>query len=124
MEKTEDFGCKELIVWQKAVEFATHVIIKTEKLNSDRKHYRIIEQTEAASTSIGANIAEGKGRFSRKEFKHFLYIARGSIYETITFLNIIKELNWISVEDVEGLEKEALVLNKMLNSLINKLKTE
>jgi len=56
--------------------------------------------------------------------KQFLYIARGSIYETITFLNIMKELNWLSTEKVDELEKEGLALNKMLNSLINKLKTD
>ncbi len=124
MTREEDFGFKELIVWMRAIDFAKHVIIIIDKINSDRKHYRILEQTEAAATSVAANIAEGKGRFSRKEFKQFLYIARGSIYETITFLNIMKELNWLSAEEVDELEKEGLVLNKMLNSLINKLKTD
>lgn len=118
----EEFGFKELIVWQKAIEFAKHVIENTEKLNSEKKHYRITEQTEAAVTSIAANIAEGKGRYSKKEFKQFLYIARGSIYETITFINILKELNWINKEEVEKLESEGLILNKMLNALINTLK--
>ena len=124
MTREEDFGFKELIVWRRAIDFAKHVIIIIDKINSDRKHYRILEQTEAAATSVAANIAEGKGRFSRKEFKQFLYIACGSIYETITFLNIMKELNWLSTEKVDELEKEGLVLNKMLNSLINKLKTD
>jgi four helix bundle protein len=120
----EEFGFKELIIWQKAIEFAVHVINKTEKLNTERKHYRISEQTEAAATSIAANIAEGKGRYSKKEFKQFLYVARGSIYETITFLNILQELNWISKSEIDGLEEEGLILNKMLNSLINKLKSD
>jgi four helix bundle protein len=120
----EEFGFKELIIWQKAIEFAVHVINKTEKLNTERKHYRITEQTEAAATSVAANIAEGKGRYSKKEFKQFLYIARGSIYETITFLNILRELDWISESDIDELEEEGLILNKMLNSLINKLKSD
>jgi four helix bundle protein len=124
MTGEEEFGFKELIVWRRAIDFAKHVMIIIDKINSDRKHYRILEQTEAAATSVAANIAEGKGRFSRKEFKQFLYIARGSIYETITFLNIMKELNWLSAEEVYELEKEGLALNKMLNSLINKLKTD
>jgi four helix bundle protein len=121
MNQNEEFGFKELIVWQKAIVFATHVISKLDKINSDKKHYRLTEQIEASATSIAANIAEGKGRFSRKEFKQFLYISRGSIYETVSFLNIIKELNWISSEEVKELENEGLVLNKMLNSLIKTL---
>lgn len=120
----EDFGFKELIVWKKSIEFSTHIIREIDNIESERKHYRIIEQTEAASTSISANIAEGKGRFSKKEFKQFLYIARGSIYETITFINIMQELNWLAPNKVQQLEQEGLVLNKMLNSLINKLKSE
>ena len=124
MEKKEEFGFKELIVWQKSVEFARKVIKTIDKLNTDTKHYRIKEQTEAAATSVAANIAEGKGRYSKKEFKQYLYIARGSIYETITFLTILSELEWISLEDLKTLEKEGLSLNKMLNSLINTLKND
>jgi four helix bundle protein len=124
MTREEDFGFKELIIWRKSIDFAKHVIVVIDNINSDRKHYRILEQTEAAATSVAANIAEGKGRSSRKEFKQFLYITRGSIYETVTFLNIMKELNWLSAEEINELEKEALILNKMLNSLVNKLKTD
>ena len=124
MLREEDFGFKELIIWRRAIDFAKHSIIALDTITSDRKHFRIIEQTEAAATSVAVNIAEGKGRYSKKEFKQFLYIARGSIYETITFLNVMKELSWLSEEDVNELEDEALTLNKMLNSLINKLKTD
>jgi four helix bundle protein len=124
MDAKEEFGFKELIVWQKAIQFAAHVILVLDKIDSSRKHYRVIEQTAAAVTSISANIAEGKGRFSKKEFKQFLYIARGSMYETISFLNLMVELNWIKIEAVHELEKEGLTLNKMINSLINKLKTD
>ncbi|MFA5100106.1 MAG: four helix bundle protein [Candidatus Omnitrophota bacterium] len=54
--------------------------------HSDRKHYRLIENLEASCTSIAFNIAEGKGRFSKKEFIQFLYVARGSLYETVSQL--------------------------------------
>lgn len=91
-------------------------------MKSERKHFRIIEQTEASVATISANIAEGKGRFSRREFKQFLYISGGSLYETISFVNLIKEMGWLSEEKVPVLEKEGLTLNKMLNGMINKLK--
>jgi len=120
----EDFGFKELKVWRKAIEFATHIIDEIDKIESDRKHFRIIEQIEAAATSIAANIAEGKGRYSKKEFGQYLYIARGSIYETITFINIMLELKWIPIDKAHELEHEGLTLNKMLNSLINKIKSD
>lgn len=81
---SERSSFKDLIVWQKSLEFANEVIDLAEKMNTERRHYRLIEQLEAASTSIAMNIAEGKGRSSRKEFRHFLFIARGSLYETVT----------------------------------------
>src|SRR5450756_1720501 len=85
---------RDLLVWQKSMEFANAVIDLTEKLDTDRKHYRLVEQIEAAATSVPMNIAEGKGRYSRKEFKHFLFIARGSLYETMTLLELFKMRGW------------------------------
>jgi len=52
------FSFEELEVWQKAVEFAKLVIELAEKIHTDRKHYRLIEQLEAASTSVAMNIKE------------------------------------------------------------------
>ena len=56
------------MVWQKSMDFANSVIDLTEGLETERKHYRLVEQLEASATSVPMNIAEGKGRFSRKEF--------------------------------------------------------
>jgi four helix bundle protein len=82
------FSFEDLEVWHKSVDFAVSVIDTAERMNTDRKHYRLIEQVESSVTSISANIAEGKGRNSKKEFIQYLYIARGSLFETISFLAI------------------------------------
>jgi four helix bundle protein len=89
------FAYENLEVWNKAVDFAVEVINTVDNISTDRKHYRLLEQIEASSTSIAMNIAEGKGRYSRKEFKQFLYIARGSLYETMTLLEIFRRVKWI-----------------------------
>jgi len=73
------FGYEDLEVWNKAVDFATAVIDTVESITTDRKHYRLLEQIEGSCSSIAMNIAEGKGRFSKKEFVQFLYISRGSL---------------------------------------------
>ena len=62
------FHFEDLDVWQRAVEFADGVIEISENLQSSRNHFRLVEQLEAAATSIAMNIAEGKGRYSKKEF--------------------------------------------------------
>jgi len=64
------------------------------------------------------NIAEGKGRHSQKEFMQFLYIARGSLYETLTLLEIFRLRGWINAELFDELEYKSNEIAKMINSLI------
>jgi four helix bundle protein len=65
------------------------------------------------------NIAEGKGRYSKKEFKQYLYIARGSLYETLALLDLFKQLEWISIESFQNFYHQAEEINRMLSGLIN-----
>lgn len=118
-ENNNQSSYKDLLVWQKGMAFANDVIQVIEHLETDRKHYRMIEQLEAAVTSIPMNIAEGKGRDSKKEYVHFLHIARGSLYETITLLEIFHMRDWIKPDIFLELEQKSTEIAKMLNGLIN-----
>ena len=115
------FVFEGLLVYQKSLDFSVAVINVIDAVETPRKHYKLIEQLEASCTSICLNIAEGKGRFSKKEFKQFLYIARGSLYETITMLQIFKKKNWVSDKTYEALYLEAEQIGKMLAGLIHSL---
>jgi four helix bundle protein len=117
------FGFKELVVWQKSIDFAVKVIKSIKEADKGQKHIKLSEQLESACFSIGQNIAEGKGRYSKKEFAHFLFIARGSLYEVITILNIYYKLDWIKHENLFQLESDAFEIASMLKGLINSLKT-
>lgn len=117
----EEFGFKKLKVWQKAVEFANKISLLIETIETNRKHYRLIEQLESASCSISQNIAEGKGRYSNKEYIHFLYISRGSLYETITILNIFFKNKWINKNQLDELENDGIEIARMIKGLINSL---
>jgi four helix bundle protein len=77
---------------------------------------------ESASTSIALNIAEGKGRYSKKEFVQFLYIARGSLFETITLLVIFYKNGWIDENQLVELKEQGNQIGKMISSLISSLK--
>ena len=70
------------------------------------------------------NIAEGKGRYSRKEFVHFLYIARGSLYETITLLTIMERRGWIADDVLDAITDQADLVARKIAGLINSLKTD
>ena len=115
------FGYEDLDVWNKAVDFAVQVINVVESITTDRKHYRLLEQIEASSTSVSANIAEGKGRQYTKEFIQYCYIARGSLYETMTLLEIFRRLQWISDDDCTELETRGKEIASMIKGLINSL---
>ncbi len=118
------FGYEDLDVWNKATEFAVEVIDLVESISTDRKHYRLLEQVEASSASISMNVAEGKGRYSKKEFIQYLYIARGSLYETMTLLEIFRRKKWISDKDYLKLETDGKQIASMLKGLINSISTK
>ena len=120
--KKNRFAFENLDVWQKAMDFAVEVTNISENINTDRKHFRLVEQLESAAASVVANIAEGKGRYSKKEFLKFLYIARGSLYETITFLMLFNRKKWICDTDLEKASDLAEEINKMVSGLINAIK--
>jgi four helix bundle protein len=114
----DQLAYKDLKVWQKGMDLVDQVINVIDEIETHRKHYRLIEQLESAATSIPLNIAEGKGRISRKEFVHFLYIARGSAYETLTLLEVFRRQNWLSEENFQALEISTTEIIKMLKGLI------
>lgn len=115
------FAFEKLSVYQKAIEFGTSVISAVERLTAPRNHFRLIEQLEAAATSVAMNIAEGKGRYSKKEFSHFLYISRGSLYETIALLQILLKLQWIDIKSYQNIYADAEEISKMLSGLISSI---
>lgn len=117
------FAFEDLDVWQKAVGFTEKVISAIEDMQTDRNHYRLLEQAEAAVTSIALNIAEGKGRFSKKEFVQFLYIARGSLFEIVTLLIIFHRKGWITEEILMSLKEDADHIGRMLTTLAKSIKT-
>jgi four helix bundle protein len=117
------FAFEDLLVWQKSIDFAEAVIKAIDQFDAPRKHFRIIEQLEAAAISVSSNIAEGKGRFSKKEFIHYLYIARGSLFETISLLILIYRLQWIQNNTLSEFKLLGEEITKMLNSLIKSIKS-
>ena len=116
------FAFEDLVVWQKSLDFAEAVILTIDEIDAPRKHYRLIEQIESSAVSVSANIAEGKGRYSIKDFVRFLYIARGSLFECISRLIIAHRLRWIGEEELSKLKAAGEEIAKMLNSLIKSIK--
>lgn len=84
--------------------------------------YGLTSQVRRSAVSIPSNIAEGYGRHSTANYKRFLQIAIGSLFELQTQIEIAVNLKYIKQEDFSSFFLQADELDKMLYSLINKLK--
>ncbi|WP_190809126.1 four helix bundle protein [Flagellimonas sp. S3867] len=107
---------ENLKIWRKAIELAKMVYVLETELPSDEK-FGLTSQLKRSAVSVSSNIAEGAGRNSKKEFKHFLSIANGSCYELQTQLILLIELNLIEKAKVEPVIDLCFEIQKMNYSL-------
>jgi len=113
----------ELAVWQRAIDLTVCVYKLTKGFPRDEL-YGLVSQLRRAAVSIGSNIAEGRGRLNEREFRQFLGIALGSVFEVKTQLVVARRLeigDKASIDEAADLSEE---VSKMLTSLINKLGSE
>ncbi|MCP1298335.1 four helix bundle protein [Chryseobacterium sp. S0630] len=111
---------KELLVWQKSIDFVTDIYRITETFPKT-EIYGLISQIRRSAVSIPSNIAEGNSRRSKPDYLQFLKIARGSCAEVETQLIISKNLGFLNEDDYLKLNQEIIEITKMLNGLINSL---
>ena len=110
-------GYRDLIVWQRSVQMTVAIYRLTENFPKEEV-YGLSSQLRRAGVSVASNIAEGWGRQSEGEYKHFLGMARGSNMEVQTQLVIAAELGMgdqAKLRLAEGLSHE---VGKMLVSLM------
>src|SRR3989339_756060 len=112
---------KNLLVWQKGMVIVEAVYRLTKNFPSEEK-FGLVSQMRRSAISIPSNIAEGKGRASKKEFAHFVSIARGSLAELETQLLLSFRLGYI--KEIESTSISLLLeeLQRMLDSLLVKLR--
>jgi four helix bundle protein len=107
---------KELKVWQKSVDLSIEIYKLTKEFPGSEQ-FGLTSQIRRASVSIAANIAEGAGRNSQKEFVHFLGVAIGSAYEQETHLIISEKLGFLPGENT-FVFNQIIEIEKMIRSLI------
>jgi len=112
IEKFED-----ILSWQKAQEL-TLLIYKSFRENRD---FGFRDQIERASVSIMNNIAEGFERKGDKEFKHFLFIAKGSCGEVRSMLYLALKLKYLNNEEYKKYSNLSIEISKLLSGFIKTL---
>ena len=108
---------KELVAWQKGMNLVRKVYAVTGNFPRTEQ-YRLVDQLTRAVVSVPSNVAEGFGRSTNKDFSHFLSIARGSLYEVITQLEIAQSLGYI--DEFDSCNELAQEVGRMLTSLMKK----
>lgn len=111
---------RELIVWKKSIELSNRVYQLTKTFPSSEL-YALTSQMQRAAVSIAANIAEGAGRVTDKDFAHFLSIALGSAYELETELVLAQNFGYVDELVCSEMSSLIVEVQKMLCNLINKI---
>ena len=111
-----------LKVWRRAMDFVVDVYRCTTTFPKTEV-YGLTSQMRRSAISVPSNIAEGKGRFSRKELVQFLFHARGSLLELETQITIGQELGYLELEDDKRLINLVAEVGRMLNGMVNTFQT-
>lgn len=112
---------KELFVWQASVDIAVRMIALADEL-IEKRRYALADQLVRAACSVPNNIAEGQGRSTTKDRRHFLVQTRGSMYELETQLEILQRAKL--AKDVSGVHEKIAKVASGLTKMINRLPSE
>jgi four helix bundle protein len=117
--KTRSF--RDLQVWQRSMALAHAVFDLTADFPAAQT-FGLTSQMQRSAVSVPSNIAEGHGRLTDRSFAQFLSQARGSLYELQTQLELATGMSFASAPDCRRLLADALEIEKMLNSLLTKVR--
>ena len=114
---------RDLIVWQKSMALAVEIYRLTKTFPADER-FRMTDQLLRAASSIPANIAEGHARGTRKDYARFVAIARGSLAEAETFLELARDVGLANPENCRRSVELSVEIGRMLNALLTKLRSQ
>lgn len=109
-----------LVVWKQAMRLAKDCYFVTKAFPKEEL-YGLTSQLRRASVSVPANIAEGSGRGSRKDYQQFLRIALGSLREVETYVLLCLDIELVSQEQSEVLIQQVGSISRLLRALIRSL---
>jgi len=110
-------GFKGLIVWQRAKDLAVN-IYKASEGGSLGRDFGLKDQIRRSAVSIASNLAEGDERDTDRESVRFFYIAKASLAELQTQIQIAYEIGYLEKQIYESADKSCEELGKMIGSLI------
>ena len=109
-----------LVVWKRAFEFVLLVYRLTKKFPKEEL-FGLTSQLRRAAVSVMANIVEGRGKFTVKDFIHYLYSSKGSLNECQCYIELAEGLTYITKDESVVVIKKVNEVGYLLNQLIETL---
>lgn len=114
---------KENVLVQKSFSFAVDIVNLYKSIVKEKKEFVLSRQLLKSGTSIGANIEEAQGGYSKKDFKAKLSISYKEARETIYWLKLIHETNYIDRSTFDSMNSKAVEIAKILFTILKNTKT-
>ncbi len=92
-------------------------------LKSEKKEFVLSKQLLRSGTSVGAAIREAEHAESKSDFIHKLSLAQKEINETIYWLDLLKDTNFLSINQYESIKTDAIEIIKIITTIIKKIKS-
>ena len=104
------------VAYQKAKQFAKRVVLLGKHLRDEHQEYILSKQIVRSGTSIGANIAEARCGCSRKDFINKIYIALKECAETLYWIDLLHDTDYLTDEEFESMNADCEELRKILSA--------
>ena len=114
---------KESVLKNKSFRFAVRIVNLYKYLCEDKKEFILSKQLLRSGTSIGAMVREAEHSESKADFIHKMVIAQKEANETIYWLELLQETEYISSKEFESINIDAIEIIKMLTSSIKTIKS-
>lgn len=114
---------KENVVKNLSFEFAVRVVNLHKYLREHKNEFVLSKQLLRSGTSVGAMVREAEHAESKIDFKHKMAIAQKEINETIYWLELLKETDYLSGEQFESMNKDAVEIIKLITAIIKTTKS-
>src|SRR5690554_2431198 len=113
---------KENVVKNKSFAFAVKVIRLYQFLCEHKREFVLSKQLLRSGTSVGAMVLEAEHAETKNDFKHKMGIAQKEINETIYWLELLKETDYLSIEQFENIHSDAIEIIKLVTAILKSTK--
>ena len=113
---------RENVVKNKSFGFAIRIVRLYQYLSIEKKEFVLSKQLLRSGTSVGAMVREAEHAETKADFKHKMAIAQKEINEAIYWLELLKETDYLNLEQFESINSDAIEIIKLITSIIKTTK--